>query len=109
MKGEIGVFNGNSKIYDYVLSLQEGPDNNRQTEQDRRIIRLKSLLRRIMGEEAFKAFYKTTSFNGDMLESQLVGQLHALIAKAVNKAALEDGDLAGLVRILRAVKKGMGE
>jgi hypothetical protein len=108
MKGAIGVLNGNSKIHDYVLSLQESSDN-RQTEQDRRIIRLKSLLRRIMGEEAFKAFYRNTSFNGDMLESQLVGQLHALIINAVNKAALEDGDLGGLVRILRAVKKGTGE
>jgi chromatin remodeling complex protein RSC6 len=103
-----GVLNGNSKIYDYVLSLQEGPDN-RQTEQDRRIIRLKSLLRRIMGEEAFKEFYKTTSFNGDMLESQLIGQLHALIIQAVNKAVTESSDWRGLARILRAIKKGMGE
>jgi chromatin remodeling complex protein RSC6 len=101
-----GVLNGNSKIYDYVLSLQDSPDN-KQTEQDRRIIRLKSLLRRIMGEEAFKAFYKTTSFNGDILESQLVGQLHALIINAVNKAVTERSDFAGLARILRAIKKGM--
>ena len=108
MKGAIGVFNGNSRIYDYVLSLQESPDN-RQTEQDRRIIRLKSLLRKIMGEEEFKSFYRTTSFNGDILEAELVGQLHALIIKAVQQVGTEDGDLAGLARILKAVKKGMGE
>lgn len=86
------------------MSLQASPDN-RQTEQDRRIIRLKKLLRAVMGAEAFASFYKTTSFNGDILEAQLTGKLHALIANAVQAAALDD--TAGLVKLLKAVKKGM--
>jgi hypothetical protein len=103
MATPVGVLNGNSRIHEYVMSLQQAPDN-KQNEQDRRIIRLKKLLRGIMGEEAFKAFYRQTSFNGDILEAQLNTQLHNLITRAVQDAGLDDR--AGLIKILKAVKKG---
>lgn len=47
-------------------------------EQDVRIGKLKSELREYMGQEAFVAFYKTTSMDGDILERQLFEKLEML-------------------------------
>lgn len=40
-------------------------------DQDKRIAALKRQLRDLIGQEAFTIFYRTTSYDGDILERQL--------------------------------------
>lgn len=48
-------------------------------DQDRRIVEMKKRLRALMDEQEFHDFYVKTSFNGDVLEKQLMEKLASIL------------------------------